>query len=67
MRRKRRNHSEIWYRSYGNENWEFGSNGLMQFRYASINDLEIAEADRLFHWSQDRRPDDHAGLGELAL
>ena len=62
-----RDQSETWYRSYGNENWEFGSNGLMQFRHASINDLKIAEADRLFHWSQGRRPDDHAGLGELAL
>jgi nuclear transport factor 2 (NTF2) superfamily protein len=50
-----------WYRSYGNENWEFDSRGLMQRRFASINDLPIKEADRKFHWPQGRRPDDHPG------
>ena len=56
-----------WFRSYGNENWEFDENGLMQVRFASINDLPIAEADRKFHWPQGRRPDDHPGLSELGL
>ena len=56
-----------WWRSYGNENWEFDENGLMQKRYASINDLAIEESDRLFHWPQGRRPDDHQGLSELGL
>lgn len=56
-----------WYRSYGNENWEFNEQGLMQKRYASINDLAIAEPDRKFHWPLGRRPDDHAGLSELGL
>jgi hypothetical protein len=56
-----------WYRSYGNENWEFDPNGLMQRRYASINDMPIAQADRKFHWPQGRRPDDHPGLSELGL
>jgi nuclear transport factor 2 (NTF2) superfamily protein len=56
-----------WFRSYGNENWEFDSNGLMQCRYASINDLPIKETDRKFHWPQGRRPDDHPGLSELGL
>jgi nuclear transport factor 2 (NTF2) superfamily protein len=56
-----------WFRSYGNENWEFDENGLMQRRHASINDLPIAEADRLFRWPQGRRPDDHPGLGDLGL
>lgn len=56
-----------WWRSYGNENWEFDENGLMQKRYASINDLAIEESDRLFHWPQGRRPDDHKGLSELGL
>ena len=56
-----------WYRSFGNENWEFDENGLMQKRYASINDLAIEESDRLFHWPQGRRPDDHKGLSELGL
>ena len=56
-----------WYRSYGNENWEFDDNGLMQKRYASINDLAIAASERLFHWPQGRRPDDHPGLTELGL
>jgi uncharacterized protein len=56
-----------WFRSYGNENWEFAANGLMQRRIASINDLPIAEGDRLFHWPQGRRPDDHPGLSDLGL
>lgn len=56
-----------WWRSYGNENWAFDENGLMQKRYASINDLAINASDRLFHWPQGRRPDDHQGLSELGL
>jgi nuclear transport factor 2 (NTF2) superfamily protein len=56
-----------WWRSYGNENWEFDENGLMQKRYASINDLAIKETDRLFHWPQGRRPDDHKSLSEMGL
>ena len=56
-----------WWRSYGNENWEFTAEGLMAWRFASINDLAIGEADRLFHWPLRRRPDGHAGLSELRL
>jgi uncharacterized protein len=56
-----------WYRSYGNENWEFDPHGLMQRRYASINDLPIAESERKYHWPQGRRPDDHPGLSDLGL
>ena len=56
-----------WTRSYGNENWEFDDDGLMRRRQASINDLPIAETDRLFHWPLGRRPDDHPGLSELGL
>ena len=56
-----------WFRSYGNENWEFVEDGLMRNRYASINDLPIKEEDRLFRWPQGRRPDDHPGLSELGL
>jgi uncharacterized protein len=56
-----------WFRSYGNENWEFDANGLMAVRHASINDLPIAEADRKFHWPEGRRPDDHPGLSALGL
>lgn len=56
-----------WFRSYGNENWQFDENGLMELRYASINDLAINETDRKFFWPLGRRPDDHAGLGELGL
>ena len=56
-----------WFRSYGNENWEFDALGLMQVRYASINDLSIDEAERKFHWPQGRRPDDHPGLSDLGL
>ncbi|MCZ2499053.1 DUF1348 family protein [Xylophilus sp. Kf1] len=56
-----------WFRSYGNENWEFNPQGLMQRRFASINDLPIGEKDRLFHWPLGRRPDDHPGLSDLGL
>ncbi|TAM06823.1 MAG: nuclear transport factor 2 family protein [Paraburkholderia sp.] len=56
-----------WFRSYGNENWEFDENGLMARRFASINDLPILEKDRRFHWPLGRRPDDHPGLSELGL
>jgi nuclear transport factor 2 (NTF2) superfamily protein len=56
-----------WFRSYGNENWEFDADGLMQRRIASINDLPITEAERKFHWPLGRRPDDHPGLTDLAL
>jgi hypothetical protein len=56
-----------WFRSYGNENWEFGPDGLMHHRHASINDLPIKESERKFHWPQGRRPDDHPGLSELGL
>jgi len=56
-----------WFRSYGNENWEFDENGLMRRRYASINDLPIQESERKFHWPQGRRPDDHPGLSGLGL
>jgi len=56
-----------WYRSYGNENWEFEDNGLMRRRIASINDLEIRAEDRKFHWPLGRRPDDHPGLSDLGL
>ncbi len=56
-----------WYRSYGNENWEFDENGFMQRRIASINDLEIDESERKFHWPLGRRPDDHASLSDLGL
>jgi uncharacterized protein len=56
-----------WFRSYGNENWEFDEAGLMQRRFASINDMPIKEADRKFHWPLGRRPDDHASLSDLGL
>jgi hypothetical protein len=56
-----------WYRSFGNENWEFNAAGLMQRRFASINDLPIKESDRKFLWALGRRPDEHAGLSELGL
>ncbi len=56
-----------WFRSYGNENWEFDAEGLMQLRIASINDLPIADAERKFHWPLGRRPDDHPVLSELGL
>jgi nuclear transport factor 2 (NTF2) superfamily protein len=56
-----------WLRSYGNENWEFGEDGLMRVRHASINDRRIEETDRLYHWPLGRRPDDHPGLSDLGL
>ena len=56
-----------WYRSYGNENWEFAADGLMRTRHASINDLAIAEGERRLRWPSGRRPDDHPGLSELGL
>ena len=56
-----------WFRSYGNENWEFDADGVMQRRFASINDLPISEADRKYRWPLGRRPDDHPGLSELGL
>ncbi len=59
--------SSNWFRSYGNENWEFDSAGLMQRRLASINDLPIAEADRKFRWPLGRRPDHHPNLSDLGL
>jgi nuclear transport factor 2 (NTF2) superfamily protein len=56
-----------WYRSYGNEQWQFAPSGLMRRREASINDEVIHERDRLFHWPAGRRPDDHPGLSDLGL
>jgi nuclear transport factor 2 (NTF2) superfamily protein len=56
-----------WFRAHGNEQWEFDENGLMRRRLASINDQPIREADRLFHWPQGPRPDDHPGLSDLGL
>ena len=56
-----------WFRSYGNENWEFEQNGLMRVRLASINDLPIHESQRKYHWVLGRRPDDHPGLSDLGL
>ena len=56
-----------WFRSYGNENWEFNAQGFMQRRFASINDLPISAAERKFFWPLGRRPDEHLGLGELGL
>jgi uncharacterized protein len=62
-----RDDSGNWYRSYGNENWEFDAEGLMAVRIASINDLPISEQDRKYHWPLGRRPDDHPSLSELGL
>jgi nuclear transport factor 2 (NTF2) superfamily protein len=62
-----RDDSGSWFRSYGNENWEFDAAGLMRRRFAAINDLPIAEAGRKFHWPLGRRPDDHPGLSQLGL
>jgi nuclear transport factor 2 (NTF2) superfamily protein len=56
-----------WFRSYGNENWEFGEDGLMRKRFACINDAPIREADRRFRWPLGRRPDGHPGLSELGF
>ncbi|SFN72288.1 hypothetical protein SAMN03159463_00405 [Mesorhizobium sp. NFR06] len=62
-----RDDSGHWFRSYGNENWEFDEAGLMRRRVASINDLPIVESERKYHWPLGRRPDDHPGLSELGL
>ncbi len=62
-----RTDSNQWYRAYGNENWEFNSEGIMHHRHACINDVRIDESERLFHWPQGRRPDDHPGLSDLGL
>ena len=62
-----RDDSGQWYRSHGNENWEFDTLGLMRLRFASINDQPIAEADRKFRWPQGPRPADHPGLTDLGL
>ena len=62
-----RDDSGHWFRSYGNENWEFDGQGLMRTRLASINDLPLAPADRKFHWPLGRRPDEHPGLSDLGL
>ena len=62
-----RDDSGHWFRSYGNENWEFDAEGLMRLRIASINDRPIAEGERKYHWPLGRRPDDHPGLSELGL
>jgi nuclear transport factor 2 (NTF2) superfamily protein len=62
-----RDDSGNWFRSYGNENWEFGEDGLMRQRIASINDLPITQGERKYHWALGRRPDGHPGLGELGL
>ncbi len=59
--------SGAWFRSFGNEQWAFDANGLMHTRQASINDIPIAESDRLFHWPLGPRPADHPGLTELGL
>lgn len=56
-----------WFRSYGNENWEFNAAGLMLRRIASVNDLPITEPERKFHWPSGRRPDDHPGLSDFGL
>ena len=56
-----------WYRSYGNENWQYNDDGLMRMRFACINDLPIEESDRKYHWPLGRRPDNHAGLSELGF
>ena len=60
-------HSGQWFRSYGNENWEFDEHGLMHRRIASINDLPIDTDERLFYWPSGTRPEDHPGLSELGL
>ena len=62
-----RDDSGQWFRSYGNENWEFDEEGLTRLRLASINDLPIKESERKFHWPSGRRPDAHPGLSDLGL
>src|SRR6202789_1689132 len=56
-----------WFRSYGNENWEFDKEGIMHHRYACINDLPIKESERKYHWPLGRRPDEHPGLSDFGL
>src|SRR6202050_3042622 len=56
-----------WYRSYGNENWQYNEDGYMLWRFACINDLPIQEADRKYHWPLGRRPDEHPGLSDLGF
>lgn len=60
-------HAGNWFRSYGNENWEFDEHGFMRWRIASINDLPIQESERKYHWILGHRPDDHPGLSDLNL
>jgi nuclear transport factor 2 (NTF2) superfamily protein len=62
-----RDDSGHWFRAYGNENWQFDQDGYMELRFASINEMPIAESDRKFHWPLGRRPDDHPGLSDLGL
>ncbi len=62
-----RDNAGQWFRSYGNENWDFDEHGLMHYRHASINDLAIEEHERKYHWSLGRRPDDHPGLSDLGF
>ena len=62
-----RDDSGNWFRSYGNENWEFDEQGLMRTRIASINDVPIKDSERKYHWPLGRRPDDHPGLSDLGL
>ncbi|GAC1340687.1 MAG: DUF1348 family protein [Acetobacteraceae bacterium] len=62
-----RDDSGTWFRAYGNENWQFDDEGLMERRIASINEHPIADADRKFYWRLGRRPDNHPGLGDLGL
>ena len=62
-----RDDSGAWHRSYGNENWEFATDGLMARRIASINDMPISEQDRLLRWPLGQRPEDHPGLEDLGL
>jgi nuclear transport factor 2 (NTF2) superfamily protein len=64
---ERQDDSGNWFRSYGNENWEFDETGLMRVRLACINDHPISEAERKYHWSLGRRSDDHPGLSDLGL
>jgi nuclear transport factor 2 (NTF2) superfamily protein len=59
--------TEHWFRSYGNENWEFDAHGLMRLRFASINDLPIHESERRYHWPLGRRPDEHPSLSDLGF
>jgi uncharacterized protein len=69
-RRRPRSRLEFsnWFRSYGNENWEFDGEGLTRLRYASINDLPIRESERKYHWDRRKpRPADHPGLSDLGL